>query len=258
MKSSLTDEGQSPKEIRRSCVCAHVRDPYNMLSILAAKKNKEDKLYMVSLGQGQAEFAERTIAEGRSEGAWVFIANCHYLPSWMPSLSNIVNSLRTERSHPEFRLWLSSAPNSEFPLSVLQNSLKLTTQRPKGIKIQMMAAMSKVSDEYFQQCRLPEEFQKLYVALAFFHSLVNERSRFLTLGWSSKYNFTDDDFEMSARLILMYLNSNDQVPWETLRYLIGSINYSGHIVDEWDRRLLFTYLNELFCEDLLLNVEGFK
>jgi ABC-type Zn2+ transport system substrate-binding protein/surface adhesin len=41
-------------------------------------------------------------------------------------LDNLVN--------PNFRLWLTSMPVKTFPVSILQNSLKLTTEPPSGIK----------------------------------------------------------------------------------------------------------------------------
>ena len=54
----------------------------------------------------------------------------------MPSLENIVLNFNAEEAeiHPEFRLYLTSMPADYFPVSVLQNGVKLTTEPPRGIR----------------------------------------------------------------------------------------------------------------------------
>jgi len=39
--------------------------------------------------------------------------------------------------HEDFRLFLTSMPVNYFPVSILQNGLKLTTEPPRGIKANM-------------------------------------------------------------------------------------------------------------------------
>ena len=41
----------------------------------------------------------------------------------------------------------------------------------------------------------------------------------------------------STNVLYNYLEANNRVPWEDLRYLFGEIMYGGHITDDWDRRL---------------------
>ena len=64
-------------------------------------------------------------------GHWVFLANCHLSLSWMPNLDKLVEQLQVEDPHPSFRLWLSSSPHPDFPISILQASIKMTTEPPK-------------------------------------------------------------------------------------------------------------------------------
>lgn len=61
----------------------------------------------------------------------------------MPELIKIVEDLPKRKSEPkedeeplndDFRLWLTSMPIAEFPVQVLQNSVKLTNEPPRGAK----------------------------------------------------------------------------------------------------------------------------
>ena len=49
----------------------------------------------------------------------------------MPQLDKLVEQLQIEEPHPDFRLWLSSSPHPEFPISILQAGIKMTTEPPK-------------------------------------------------------------------------------------------------------------------------------
>lgn len=71
------------------------------------------------------------------------------------------------------------------------------------------------------------------------------------LGWNVIYQFNDADFEVSENILTTYLDQYDDTPWEALRYLIAGINYGGHVTDEWDRRLLLTYIDGYFSENVL-------
>jgi len=47
------------------------------------------------------------------------------------------------------------------------------------------------------------------------------------------------------------LDGYDETPWDALKYLIAGINYGGHVTDDFDRRLLMTYINEYFHDGVL-------
>jgi dynein heavy chain len=64
--------------------------------------------------------AQRLIEEGIKAGHWVFLANCHLMTSWLPTLDKIIDGLENVKPHERFRLWLSSNPAKEFPIAILQ------------------------------------------------------------------------------------------------------------------------------------------
>ncbi|ETE57979.1 Dynein heavy chain 2, axonemal, partial [Ophiophagus hannah] len=257
------------------------------------------RFHALSLGQGQAPIATRMIKDGVHQGNWVFLANCHLSLSWMPQLDKLVEQLQVEEPHPSFRLWLSSSPHPEFPISILQAGIKMTTEPPTGLKANMKRLYQLITDPQFNRCTKPSKYKKLLFALCFFHSVLLERKKFLQLGWNIIYGFNDSDFEVgvalkggdgsrwdrrdikswedglgglsalawwpdgltltltlipililivSENLLSLYLDEYEETPWDALKYLIAGVNYGGHVTDDWDRRLLTTYINDYFCD----------
>lgn len=73
------------------------------------------------------------IEDNLNRGGWVLLMNCHLATSWMSSMESIVENM-DDTKHRDFRLWLTSMPNNTFPVSVLQNSVKMTLEPPSGLK----------------------------------------------------------------------------------------------------------------------------
>lgn len=98
-------------------------DPLNALMRFGTDRGiRPTDIQTISLGQGQGPLAERLISTGITEGAWVVLQNCHLAASWMPYLEKICNEVIVpEKTHTDFRLWLTSYPSEDFPVSILQN-----------------------------------------------------------------------------------------------------------------------------------------
>uniref|UniRef100_A0A3Q3RVK4 Dynein axonemal heavy chain 2 n=1 Tax=Mastacembelus armatus TaxID=205130 RepID=A0A3Q3RVK4_9TELE len=232
-------------------------DPTGSLLHLAEASGKSKHFHALSLGQGQAPIAKSMVEEGVKNGHWVFLANCHLSLSWMPELDKLVEQLQVQEPHPNFRLWLSSSPHPEFPITILQAGIKMTTEPPKGVKANMKRLYQLVTDTQFNRCTRPAFYRKLLFSLCFFHSILLERKKFLQLGWNIVYGFNDSDFEVSENLLSLYLDEYEEIPWDALKYLIAGVNYGGHVTDDWDRRLLTTYISDYFC-DAAINQPFFK
>ena len=226
-------------------------DPTYNLQQLAASKGLQNKLFTIALGQGQAPLATKMIEDGIREGNWVFLANCHLMTSWLPTLDKIVETFPSKQPHENFRLWLSSNPTSAFPIAILQRSIKMTTEPPKGLRANMLRLYNTITDESFNQCKATHKYPKLLFALVFFHSVLLERRKFRNLGLNIPYDFNDTDFQVSDDLLKTYLDEYDETPWDALKYLISEANYGGRVTDELDRRVLNSYLNQYYCEEAL-------
>ena len=127
-------------------------DPISYLLALAKEKQMDTRLKMLSLGQGQGRFAKQLILNGRKNGDWVCLQNCHLSVTWMPSLQKIQEDQTSEQSHPDYRLWLTSMPSKSFPVPVLQNSLKVTNEPPKGLKANLLRSYNDIPEKDYNGC----------------------------------------------------------------------------------------------------------
>ncbi|KAL0028415.1 hypothetical protein WJX77_005025 [Trebouxia sp. C0004] len=231
-------------------------DPTAMLQRFGEKQGMKpgERLHMVSLGQGQGPVAETLVALATAEGDWVCLQNCHLAKSWMPRLASIVEELakskvRQEEGdggvHPDFRLWLSSMPSPDFPASVLRSGIKLTSEPPKGVKANVTRTYADMTAEPFQSScpSKPTAWKKLLFSLTFFHAVIQERRKFGSIGWNIPYSFNQSDLECSMMGLASFLNeAEEQVPWPAMEYVLGQINYGGHVTDDMDRRCLMSTL----------------
>lgn len=71
------------------------------------------------------------------------------------------------------------------------------------------------------------------------------------LGWNIIYGFNDSDFEVSENLLSLYLDEYEDTPWDALKYLIADVNYGGHVTDDWDRRLMQSYIYDYFTDEAI-------
>ncbi|NXP60283.1 DYH17 protein, partial [Chloropsis cyanopogon] len=213
------------------------------------------KIHNVSLGQGQEVVAEHAMEVAAAEGHWVILQNIHLVARWLGTLEKLVEHHSLE-SHPEYRLFMSAepAPSPEthiIPQGLLDNSIKITSEPPTGMRANLHGALDLFSQETLEQCSKESEFRCILFALCYFHAAVAERRRFGTQGWNRSYPFNNGDLTVSVNVLHNYLEANAKVPWDDLRYLFGEIMYGGHITDDWDRRLCRTYLSEYVQPEML-------
>lgn len=149
---------------------------------------------------------------------------------------------------------MTSEPTESFPLNLLQNGIKITYERSKGLKSNLLNLYqtSPLSTEFYDSC--PEQdkiFKKCLYSLTIFDVIVNERKHYGNIGWNIAYEFTHNDFEQSVQQLQKFLSDGKEVPFETLRYIIGEFAYCGRIVHNFDKRLLNTILMDLLNHNIL-------
>ncbi|XP_076380407.1 dynein heavy chain at 89D [Megalopta genalis] len=210
------------------------------------------KFKYLSLGQGQESTAIELLEVALTRGQWLMLQNCHLLLNFTRELEKLLENFG--KPHPDFRLWLTTDPTPNFPIGILQQCLKVVTEPPSGLKLNLENTFFKMRPQTLEYCEHPVYKHLIYV-LAFYHAVVQERRRYDKVGWNINYDFNESDFNVCTTILNTYLTKalhagDTRIPWNSLKYLIGEVMYGGRVIDSYDRRVSQTYMDEYFGDFL--------
>lgn len=163
------------------------------------------KVVSISLGKGQGERAKSMMMKSSLDGNWCFLSNCHLSVNLLPELENIMDDMFAAGNfQPSFRIFMSASPVVGFPISLLQRSIKMATEPPRGIKPNFLRMYGNMNKS-FTKCEKDMEFRKACFGLVWFHAMLIERKKFKTLGYNTLYAFNDSDYQVCEDLISIYM-----------------------------------------------------
>eukprot|EP00744_Colponema_vietnamica_P001598 GILI01002635.1.p1 GENE.GILI01002635.1~~GILI01002635.1.p1 ORF type:complete len:2087 (-),score=720.86 GILI01002635.1:371-6598(-) len=241
-------------------------DPTALIEV-AAKKMKK-KVTPISMGQGQEPAARAIVETSWDSGEWALLQNCHLGLPFLVQLEDMIRAVggsvgeRTRTIHPEARIWITAEPNSDFPIGLLQMSIKLTNEPPQGIKAGLIRTYSWLSQDYLEMFRRTE-WRPLMFTLNFLHSVVVERRKFGPIGFTVPYEFNQGDWTASLAFIINHMTNIGEeqvkgntkpVSWETVRYMVAEIQYGGRITDNIDRALFSAITTKLFDPSIVTKI----
>lgn len=119
-------------------------------------------------------------------GQWLMLQNGHLLVKFMRTLEKVLEKM--EKPHPDFRLWITTDATPQFPIGILQRSLKgykqkpqifnkkhisiaVVTEPPNGLKLNLRSTYFKLRQQTLDGCSHPC-FKSIVYVLSFFHAVV--------------------------------------------------------------------------------------
>ncbi|KAK4049755.1 dynein heavy chain [Microbotryomycetes sp. JL221] len=206
-----------------------------------------------SVAMGSQEgftLADQAIAAAARTGNWVLLKNVHLASAWLGQLEKRLHGLNPNKA---FRLFLTMETNPQIPVNILRQGRVLMNEPPPGIRANILESLRTIPPA--RLANGPAEKVRLYFMLAWFHAVVQERLRYVPLGWSKVYEFNDSDQEAALSTIDAWVataakgRSNVDpatIPWEAIRCLVRETVYGGKIDNEFDQALLDSFVAYLF------------
>ncbi|CAH0551344.1 unnamed protein product [Brassicogethes aeneus] len=224
-------------------------DASSRVDDLAAEINKQISSIAIGSAEGFNQ-ADRAINMACKTGRWVMLKNVHLAPQWLIQLEKKLHSLQP---HAGFRLFLTMEINPKLPVNLLRAGRIFVFEPPPGIRANLLRTFSTVPAS--RMMKAPNERARLYFLLAWFHAIVQERLRYAPLGWAKHYEFSESDLRVACDTLDTWIDSTamgrtnlppEKVPWDALVTLLSQSIYGGKIDNDFDQRLLKSFLKKLF------------
>ncbi|GAB6020623.1 Dynein heavy chain, cytoplasmic [Chamberlinius hualienensis] len=216
---------------------------------LAAELSKGITSIAIGSSEGFNQ-AEKAINSAVKSGRWVMLKNVHLAAQWLVQLEKKLHNIQP---HSSFRLFLTMEINPRIPVNLLRAGRAFVFEPPPGVRANLLRTFNAVPAA--RMMRPPNERARLYFLLAWFHAIIQERLRYCPLGWAKHYEFNESDLRSACDTLDTWIDTTamgrtnlppEKVPWDAICILLGQCLYGGKIDNDFDQRLLTSFLSQLF------------
>jgi dynein heavy chain 1 len=227
-------------------------DASSKVDDLARVSGKSYKSIAMGSSDGY-ELAEKIVTSAAKAGSWVLLKNVHLACEWLMKLEKQLHRLS---KHAGFRLFLTMEMSEKVPRNLVRISQTFVFEPPAGVKASLRRTLTSFNEVRMQA--QPKERSRLYMLLAWFHAVVQERKRYCPIGWTKFYEFNDNDAKHALDAIDYWLESTaagranlapDKIPWNALHTILTRTIYGGRVDNTFDSDALFGFMRQLFTAD---------
>lgn len=175
-------------------------DPISDMMSFAEQQHMGKRTQVLSLGRGVEKPAINLITQYAEKGGWCVLQNCHLCVKFLKMLEQTLETIQSDPTvvSKDFRLWLTSQPTNEFPVPILQNSVKISVENPNDLKANLMRVwLNNISDKQLQEgCKIETnrpKYKKLVYSLSVFYAVLLQRKKYGSIGFNTPYAWSAAD-----------------------------------------------------------------
>eukprot|EP01029_Cantina_marsupialis_P002018 TRINITY_DN11834_c0_g1_i3.p1 TRINITY_DN11834_c0_g1~~TRINITY_DN11834_c0_g1_i3.p1 ORF type:complete len:2324 (+),score=948.09 TRINITY_DN11834_c0_g1_i3:913-6972(+) len=214
------------------------------------------QLTEIAMGSSESEIEAADALESCMRGGdWLVLKNVHLCNEWLRSIPQRIGGTGV-RCHKDFRLFLTGQITSKLPTGILHVSDMFTFEPAPGVKASLLRSFNSLPATAFTAS--PTERKRVMVLLCWLHALVMERLRYVPLGWTANYEFSEADLACAVRVLDGWVGyvagtmahvSPSKLPWQAMRTLVRETIYGNRIDSDCDERVLAETMDRLFCAE---------
>lgn len=213
---------------------------------------REFKKEMAAVAMGSSEgyeTAENMLAIASKQGTWVMLKNVHLCVDWLRE--TLVKKLQAlgPLTHKDFRIFITSEINPSLPTGLLRISDKIVAEALSGVKATLSRFFTSIAKDRFN---MPIR-NRLYLLVGWTHAVIQERLRFVPVGWSEAYEWTEADATHALDVVDSLLAADnrqvldpEKLPWDAVRSTLRNGVFGGRITEDTDQKVLDDLVDYLF------------
>ncbi|QLQ78573.1 hypothetical protein HG537_0A08200 [Torulaspora globosa] len=248
----ISIEQLSSSNVRKTILIATDKGTDCSSEVIRLAQAHSQSLSIIALGSPESTaHAEQEILRCASKGGWILLQNIQMSMSWVQSF--LVKKIEQQLENmnvweKDFKIFMSCTfSGPALPPAILQQSYKIIIEGMPTV-LEQVKTLWKTLTTYPSETSRPLIPYKFL--LAWFHAIIDARSRLAPIGFAKRYDFNDCDLQSALHHIQHTVHDTNQhnIPLicEQLHFSLGKIIYAGKVDHDQDLKTIQEICCNLF------------